>query len=40
MPAFAEFRIEYIYTVPITASSINLDAKYIRDEMVGAPYVA
>jgi hypothetical protein len=29
MAAFGKFLIEYIYTIQITASSINLDTKYI-----------
>jgi len=29
MAASGEIRVEYIYTVRITVSSINLDAKYI-----------
>ncbi|MHC2844804.1 hypothetical protein [Bradyrhizobium diazoefficiens] len=29
MAAFGKFLIEYIYTMQITASSINLDTKYI-----------
>jgi hypothetical protein len=29
MAAFGSIRINYIYTIQITGSSINLDAKYI-----------
>jgi hypothetical protein len=30
MAASGSIRIEYIYTIQITVSSINLDAKYIN----------
>jgi hypothetical protein len=36
MAASGSIRIEYIYTIRITVSSINLDAKYISAQL--APF--
>jgi hypothetical protein len=38
MAASGSIRIEYIYTIRITASSINLDAQYISARL--APFEA